>query len=88
MQNSTLTSEGSADLHIAQVFFDGVNQTIRLPDDLRIKAKEVFIRKNGEDIILSPKTGTWDEYFATGHRLDNGFPEDIIDLPMDSRETF
>ncbi len=77
MQNNTLPSSGSADGQITQVFFDGVNQTVRLPDDLRIKAKEVFICKVGEDIILSPKAETWDEYFARGHRLAADFPEDI-----------
>ncbi|WP_045222315.1 antitoxin [Desulfonatronum thioautotrophicum] len=88
MQNRLLASQKISDLHIAQVFFDGVNQTISLPGDFRIKAKEVFIRKHGEDIILSPKVGTWDEYFATGHLLDKDFPEEIHEPPMDIREDF
>lgn len=86
MQNNTFTTRYDADRQVAQVFFDGVNQTVRLPDELRFKAKEVFIRRVGDDIILSPKAVTWDEYFATGHRLDADFPEDIIEPPMDIRE--
>jgi len=88
MQNSVLATQQSAELSIAHVFYDGVNQTIRLPDHLRINAKEVFIRKHGEEIILSPKSERWDEYFATGRLLDNDFPEDIIEPPMDIRENF
>ncbi len=88
MQNSVLATQQSAELPIAHVSCDGVNQTISLPEHFRINAKEVFIRKHGDEIILSPKTETWDEYLATGHLLDNDFPEDIIELPMDIREDF
>lgn len=88
MQSSVLAPQQSGELPIAHVFYDGVNQTIRLPEHFRINAKEVFIHKHGEEIILSPKMETWDEYFATGYLLDNNFPEDIIEPPMDVREDF
>lgn len=88
MQNSVSAAQQSEELPSVHVSYDGLNQTIRLPEHFRINAKEVLIRKHGEEIILSPKTGTWDEYFATGHLLDNDFPEDITEPPMDVREDF
>ena len=40
---------------IAKVFRHGGSQAVRLPKEFRFSAEEVFVRRDGDDIILSPK---------------------------------
>ena len=47
----------------AKVFMKGRSQAIRLPKAYRFDTGQVYIRKQGRDIIISPKQPTWDEFF-------------------------
>ena len=38
----------------AQVFMNNRSQAVRLPKEFQFETDEVFIRKDGEDVILSP----------------------------------
>ena len=38
----------------AKVFMTNRSQAVRLPKDYQFSSDEVFIRKEGEDVILSP----------------------------------
>ena len=73
-------------IRTARLFRNGKNQAVRLPREFEIKASEVIIRKQGANLILTPKPETWQDYFASAQRLDEDFPEDISDLPFESRE--
>jgi antitoxin VapB len=70
----------------ARLFRNGKNQAVRLPKEFEVKASEVIIRKQGASLILTPKMQTWQDYFASGQTLAEDFPEDISDLPFESRE--
>ena len=39
----------------AKVFMTNRSQAVRLPEEYQFDADEVFIRKVGEDVILSPR---------------------------------
>jgi antitoxin VapB len=41
---------------VAKVFQNGRSQAIRLPKQFRISCKEVFISKENESLIITPKT--------------------------------
>ena len=41
---------------IAKLFMNGRSQAVRLPKEFRFAGSEVLIRKEGEDIILSPQS--------------------------------
>jgi antitoxin VapB len=73
-------------IRTARLFRNGKNQAVRLPREFEIKAREVIIRKEGANLILTPKPETWQDYFASAQRLNDDFPEDIGDLPLESRE--
>ena len=63
--------------HIAKLFMNGCSQAMRLPVDSRFECKKVFIQKcpvTG-DIILSPKPGSWDNFFELMETID--IPEDL-----------
>ena len=39
----------------AKVFRQGNSQAVRLPKEFRFQEEEVFIRKNGDNVLLTPK---------------------------------
>jgi antitoxin VapB len=43
----------------AKVFMTNRNQAVRLPKEYQFATDEVFIRKEGEDVILSPRPRDW-----------------------------
>jgi antitoxin VapB len=49
----------------AKVFMTNRSQAVRLPKDYQFSTDEVFIRRDGDDIILSPKPRDWRTYFES-----------------------
>jgi antitoxin VapB len=62
------------------------NQAVRLPKDLQFTTREVFIRKEGNDVILSPKPADWSAYMTNGPVASDSFMEGIEDLPVQERQ--
>ncbi|MBW0435471.1 AbrB/MazE/SpoVT family DNA-binding domain-containing protein [Leptospira yasudae] len=58
----------------AKIFKNGDSQAIRLPKDYRFKGKEVYIRKDGDNVILTPVDDVVDRFWNTV----NNFSEDLI----------
>lgn len=73
---------------IASLFRNGRNQAVRLPVDFTLDANEVFIERHGDKLILTPKPKSWDTYFENSQRLSDDFPDDIKELPQQTREDF
>jgi antitoxin VapB len=71
---------------IAKLFTSGGSQAVRLPAEFRFEGKEVFISRDGERIVLSPKPESWAEYLASGPRAAPDFMEGVVDLPVQHRE--
>ena len=46
---------------------------------------EVFIRKVGEDIILSPRPTSWEAFLASPVKVSDDFMTGIQDLPVQER---
>lgn len=40
---------------VAKIFMNGRSQAVILPKDFRFDCDEVYVRKQGEEIIISPK---------------------------------
>jgi virulence-associated protein VagC len=43
----------------AKIFRNNRSQAVRLPKEFQFDTDEVFIRKEGEDVILSPRPTDW-----------------------------
>lgn len=44
----------------AKVFKQGNSQAVRLPKEFRVAANELFIKRSGDSIVLTPKkASTW-----------------------------
>ena len=70
----------------AKLFMNNRSQAVRLPKDFQFKTDEVFIRKEGEDLVLSPRPSDWSSYLADAPVASASFMENVNDLPVQERE--
>jgi antitoxin VapB len=70
----------------AKVFKNNRSQAVRLPKEFQFTTDEVFIRKEGEDVILSPRPKDWAPYLDSGPVASDSFMENVTDLPVQERE--
>ena len=70
----------------ARIFMNNRSQAVRLPKEFQFKTREVFIRKEGGDVILSPRPLDWAAYLAEGPVASSSFMEGIEDLPVQERD--
>lgn len=70
----------------AKIFMNNRSQAVRLPKDFQFKTSEVFIRKQGDEVILSARPADWSAYLNSGPVASEEFMEGIEDLPVQERE--
>lgn len=70
----------------AKVFMNNRSQAVRLPKEFQFDTDEVFIRKEGEDVILSPRPTDWRKYLESGPVASDDFMTDVDDLPLQERD--
>lgn len=69
---------------IAKVFMNGRSQAVRLPKEFRFDTEEVYITRQGSNILISAKKPTWDDFFDTVSVFDDDFMNDRFDdLPQE-----
>lgn len=72
----------------ASIFRNGANQAVRLPQDLRFpeEVKEVRIRQQGENLVISPVRPDWASFFSLQVDVPDDFLEQRDRSPPQSRE--
>ncbi len=66
----------------AKLFMNGQSQAVRLPKEFRMTGSEVYIKKQGEAIVLLPKEKSWNtlfdslNHFAKDFKIERNQPED------------
>lgn len=70
----------------AKLFMNNRSQSVRLPKEFQFNTREVFIRKEGDEVILSPRPNDWSEYLATGPVASEDYMENVEDQPMQERD--
>lgn len=70
----------------AKVFMTNRSQAVRLPKEYQFSVTEVFIRKEGEDVILSPRPRDWRPYLETAPKASDSFMTNVEELPVQERE--
>ena len=70
----------------ARVFMTNRSQAVRLPKEYRFSTDEVFIRKEGQDVILSPRPRDWRPYLESAPVASDAFMDGVEDLPVQERE--
>lgn len=71
----------------AKIFMNNRSQAVRLPKEFQFKTQEVFIRKEGTDVVLSPRPADWSSYLADAPIASASFMEGIEDLPVQERDS-
>jgi antitoxin VapB len=49
----------------AKIFMNKRSQAVRLPKEFQFTTPEVFIRKQGDDVVLSARPEDWSAYLAS-----------------------
>ena len=70
----------------AKLFMNNRSQAVRLPKDFQFNVDEVFIRKEGSDVVLSPRPTDWSSYLSEAPVASASFMENVEDLPVQERE--
>ena len=70
----------------AKIFMNNRSQAVRLPKEFQFQVQEVFIRKEGSDVVLSPRPSDWSAYLTEGPIASDTFMNDVEDLPVQERE--
>jgi antitoxin VapB len=65
----------------ARVFMNNRSQA-----EFQFSTDEVFIRKEGEEVIRSPRPADWGAYLDSGPTASDAFMENVEDLPVQERE--
>ena len=81
----TLGSIEAAVAKTARVFMNNRSQAVRLPKEFQFSVSEVFIRKVGDEVILSPRPESWDEYLQSAPAAATDYMEGVEDLPLQER---
>lgn len=68
---------------IAKVFKSGNSQAVRLPREFRIDTEQVYIRREGDMIILTPRPSNWDGFLDGCEPLSEDFSTTGAPLPED-----
>lgn len=71
---------------VAKVFTTGRSQAVRLPKEFRFEETEVYVRKEGDEVVLSPRPSSWDGFFASELLPTEDFMAKRVDLPVQKRE--
>jgi antitoxin VapB len=70
----------------AKIFMNNRSQAVRLPKEFQFQTQEVFIRKEGSEVVLSPRPFDWTSDRAEGPVASAKFMDDVEDLPVQERE--
>lgn len=57
----------------AKLFKNGQSQAVRLPKEFRVAGTEVYIKKQGEAIVLLPKEKSWKPLFDSLNHFEKDF---------------
>lgn len=70
----------------AKIFMNNRSQAVRLPKEFQFDTEEVFIRKEGSEVILSPRPADWTDYLKNGPVASATFMNEVEDLPVQERD--
>ena len=70
----------------AKIFMKKRSQAVRLPKEFQFGTQEVFTRKEGSQVVLSPRPFAGTSYLAEAPAASPDFMEGVDDLPVQKRE--
>jgi antitoxin VapB len=65
-------------MQTAKLFRNGRSQAVRLPEEFRFEGDEVYVRREGQAVVLlpkeKPKANPWKSFFDALDMFDPAFP--------------
>ena len=72
---------------VAKLFMNGRSQAVRIPKEFRFEGSEVYIEKDGDRVILSPKgASSWREFFEDTQTVSDDFSVEPRDMLAEERD--
>ena len=72
-------------LRTAKIFMNNRSQAVRIPKEFRFSVEEVYIRKQGDDVILSPRPKDWSALLSSDAAASSEFMKNVEKLPVQER---
>jgi antitoxin VapB len=69
----------------AKIFMNNRSQAVRLPKEFQFSTTEVFIRKQGDEVILSARPMDWSELLSPDAAASEEFMKNVEKLPVQER---
>ena len=71
----------------ARVGWNNRSQTVTMPLEFRFpeSVREVFMRREGQSVVLTPRPTDWSSFFASGLTASADFMADAQRLPVQKR---
>ncbi len=73
---------------IATIITAGDTQMICLPKEIHFENTQLYVYREGEQVILSPQPKGWKDFFENPQRPTEDFMTDRVDLLMQERDNF
>ncbi len=70
----------------AKIFMNNRSQAVRLPKEFQFKTREVFIRKEGDEVILSARPKDWSALLSEDAAASGEFMKNVEKLPVQERK--
>lgn len=72
--------------HIAKIFQSGNSQAVRLPKDFRFSVEEVEVSREGDAVILRPRSDASRPWASLRAAIERGFSGDFMEEGRDQPE--
>jgi antitoxin VapB len=71
----------------ARVGWNNRSQTVTMPLEYRFpeSVREVYIRREGESVVLTPRPTDWSGFFALGMKVSDDFMAESERMPIQER---
>lgn len=70
----------------AKIFQNGQSQALRIPKEFRFEKKEVYLRKFGDLVIISPEKNQWKAFLEGLDEFAEEILPDRCQPPIENRE--
>lgn len=70
----------------AKIFMNNRSQAVRLPKEFQFATPEVFIRRQGDAVILSPRPSDWSALLSPEAAASKEFMKNVEKLPVQERK--
>lgn len=74
-------------MRTAKLFRNGQSQAVRLPKEFRFDGDEVYVKKQGDAVMLIPKKSAWDSLIGSLERFTDDFMRERDQPAAQERES-